>query len=154
MRSPAHAALLWLSCARVPPWAQLPLRSPARAAQKRPSELQASRRLSWRCHTRHNPAPSPPHTHTLVRNIQAKPEPPTVALLLCRDAFYIMCASGPFHSGPLDYNRLHGKKRSLFVSLVLDRQLRATLTTFTHTDSELPRRVKYKLKLLFHTCQI
>lgn len=49
---------------------------------------------------------------------------------------------------------LHGKKRSLFVSLVLDRQLRATLTTFTHNDSEPPRRVKYKPKWLFHTCQL
>lgn len=32
---------------------------------------------------------------------------------------------------------LHDKKKSLLVSLVLDRQLKATLTTFTHTDPEL-----------------
>lgn len=41
---------------------------------------------------------------------------------------------------------LNVKKRGLFVSLVLDRQLRATPTTFTHTDSRLPRRVKFKPK--------
>lgn len=39
------------------------------------------------------------HTRTLFAcNIQAKPELPTVALLLSRAAFYIMCASGPFRS--------------------------------------------------------
>lgn len=42
---------------------------------------------------------------------------------------------------------LHSKKRGLFVSLVLDCQLGTTLTTFTHTDSELPH-IKYKLKWL------
>lgn len=61
------------------------------AAEKRPSELQSPRQLSWRC-----------HTHT---NSQAKPEQPTVALLLCSDAFYIMCASGPF-----DYNHHMAKE--------------------------------------------
>lgn len=85
---------------------------------------------------------------TSARSIQAKPESPTVALLLSFDAFYIMCASGPFHSlfFFLGLQPLNVKKRGLFVSLVLDCQLRATPTTFTHTDSRLPRRVKFKPK--------
>lgn len=102
-----------------------------------------------RCHLHHKPAPSLslPNIRTLIRNFRAKPEPSTVALLLNCDAFYIMCASGTFPSVFFDYNRYIARKEVLFVSLVLDCQLRTTLTTFTHTDSELPH-IKYKLKWL------
>lgn len=47
--------------------------------------------------------PSPPQTSTItllhkqayICKTAARPGPPTVALLLCPDAFYIICASGP-----------------------------------------------------------
>lgn len=98
---PPLLALLWPTY--VPPRAHQPLSSQDCATLKSPSELQASRWVSWRCHLHHKPAPpltlTNTHTHTLFAcNIQAKPEPPTVALLLSRAAFYIMCASGPFRS--------------------------------------------------------
>lgn len=51
---------------------------------------------------------SVPHTHT---HSLSKPKPPTVALLLRRDAFYIMCASGPFHSGLFHYDRYTGQEK-------------------------------------------
>lgn len=83
-----------------------------RAALKRPSELQASGWVSWRCHLHHKPAP------------------PTVALLSSCEAFYIMCASGPLCSVFYLLQPLHGEKRALFVCLELDWQLRATLNHF------------------------
>lgn len=82
------------------------------AALKRPSELLASGWVSWRCHLHHKPAPT------------------TVALLSSSKAFYIMCASGPLCSVFYLLQPLHGKKRALFVCLVLDWQLRATLNHF------------------------
>lgn len=92
-------ALLWPAC--VLPWAQLHLCSRDCATVKSPSELQAFNMGLLEV------PPSPQtssialsltNTYTLACNIHAKPEPPTVALLLSCDAFYIMCASGPFPS--------------------------------------------------------
>lgn len=54
---------------------------------KMSTELQASWQLSWRCLPHHSPAPCYTHIH-----LSAKPEPPTVALLLMQWCFlYHVC---------------------------------------------------------------
>lgn len=51
--------------------------------------------------------------HTLSWNIQTKPKPPTVALLLWCDAFYIMCVSGHFAQGILTMTTWLQEKKSV-----------------------------------------
>lgn len=46
-------------------------------------------------------------------NIQTKPKPPTVALLLWCDAFYIMCVSGHFAQGILTVTTWLQEKKSV-----------------------------------------
>lgn len=90
--------------------------------------------------------PSPPQTSTItllhkqayISQTAARPGPPTVALLLCPAAFYIICASGTvlFSFFSLFFSRmqpLNVKQRSVCEPCVGPR---ATLTTFTHAQSE------------------
>lgn len=77
------------------------------------------------------------HTLSLAHCIQAKPEATYSSTLVMLRCFLYHVCQWAISLRAFWLQPLHGKKRSLFVSLVLDRQLRATLTTFTHTDSEL-----------------
>lgn len=138
-------ALLWPACVRLV--AQLPLCSLDCAAEKRPSELQASRRLSWRCHRHHNPATpslslSLTHTHSQLPSQTRATYSSTLVMPWC--FLYHVCqwtiSLWAFWLQPL---RTWQEEKSVS-------QLRATLTTFTHADSELLCWVKYELKWLFH----
>lgn len=108
VQSPAHTTLLWLSSGQP-------------ACFPGPSCLSAL----WTVLQRKGPQSSRPPdgspggatltTAQLHLSLShSKPEPPTVALLLCRDAFYIMCASGAFHSGLFDYNHHMARRGVLF----------------------------------------
>lgn len=122
---PVQAAPLWLShypcwlCSDHPVCSPWPSRIPApgtvlqwkfphgsRSADEVPPTPQTS-----------SIALSLPNICILVRNVQAKPEPSTVALLLNCDAFYIMCASGTFPSVFFDYSRYIARKEVCFSAL-------------------------------------
>lgn len=75
-------------------WACAPLERPLRAPGLWTPLLEV---LPVATEQRRSSPPSHRHAHIHWSQTGAKPEPPTVALLLLRrDAFYIMCASGPF----------------------------------------------------------
>lgn len=122
------------------------------APVKSPSELQASPWVSWRCYLHHKPAPqlSLSHKRTHIGSSQTRAADSSAVVELrcflyhvCQWAISLTIFFFFFFFG---LQPLNVKKRGLFVSLVLDCQLRATPTTFTHTDSRLPRRVKFKPK--------